>query len=541
MTALATSPPWIDESLGLWPLPTDFDPRAFQLQGVRHALEHRRTVLDIGLGGGKTTISLAVAEAANSMAVLVLCPARVTAVWRDEVDENAARQWVVWDGVVRGARGPLKNPSVARRVEALIEAHQGARRIGRPFMAVVNYEAIDQTRMHQLLLGTEWDLLVCDESHKIAGAGGKRSMKISKVAARVRGRGGRVLLATGTLMPHSALSLYGQFRALDPTVLGSSWTAFKARYAKWRVMREDTRCATCHGPVRVTQPTDDFALCPACGHCKVDKTPIYHLTPRGDRIPDGVLPEREDELMARVAPHIVRVSQAELDAQTGLHEPPPQLRTTRLEADTRKAYDTLEKDLIVRVDQGVITAQNAMINVLRLQQVTSGYGVDADTGAEIQLASPPEKARLLADELADYPVDEPIVVFARFHHDFDQIRIVCEAQGRRYGEISGRSAEGLDGKYMSGDFDVVAVQPQAGGAGINLTRARIGIFYSMDWSLANFDQCKRRILRQGQTRHVTFLVLAVEDTIDISVFYALKRRRDINLAVLERLKTGAPQ
>lgn len=540
MTALAT-PTDAPRATASWPLPTDFEPRPYQLDALRQIIDHKRLALDHGLGAGKTTTSLAVAEATQAMSVLVLCPARVTAVWSDEVSENAARQWVVWSGQVQGARGPLKNPSVARRVESIIETHQGARRINRPFMAVVNYEAIDQRQMHELLLGTPWDLVVCDESHKIAGAGGKRSMKISKVTARTRDRGGRVILATGTLMPHSALSLYGQFRTLDPSVLGSSWTAFKARYAKWRILREDIRCAGCRGPVRLTQPTDTFAICPGCGHVPVERTPIYHTTPRGDRIPDGVNPEMEADLMDRVRPYVHRVSQAELDAQTGLVEPPPQLRTTRFEPDTRKAYDTLEKDLIVRIGQGVITAQNAMVNVLRLQQITSGYGVDADSGQEIALSTLPEKARLLADELADYPANEPIVVFARFHHDFDEIKRICAEQGRRYGEISGRSADGLDGKYMSSDYDVVAVQPQAGGAGINLTRARIGIFYSLDWSLANFDQCKRRILRQGQTRHVTFLVLAVEDTIDISVFYALKRRRDVNTAVLDRLTPGATQ
>lgn len=497
-----------------WPLPTEFKPRAFQLEGLRLAVQ-RDFVFDVGLGGGKTTMSLAAAEALGAMRVLVLAPLRVIAVWRDEVSENAARQWVVWSGAVHGARGPLKNPSVPRRAEALIGSYTGAVRLRRPFMAVVNYEAILARDMLALALGTPWDLVICDESHKLAGAGAKTSRQIARVTQRVRDNGGRIILQTGTLMPHSALSLYGQFRALDPAVLGSSWTNFKARYAAWRVLR--------------VTPLGD---------------PVYHKTPRGDLIPDGVRPDREHELMARIAPHTLRVSQAELDAQTGLVETPPQLRTCVLRPETRRVYDALERDLIARTNAGVITSANAMVNVLRLAQVTSGYGVDARdaTGkTHLSLAADgglSEKAKLLADILDDEVPDprEPVVIFARFRHDLDQIAAICAKQGRRYGEISGRRADGLDGHRMAQDIDVVGVQPQAGGAGISLTRAALCIFYTSDWSLAGYDQAKRRVLRQGQTRHVTYLHLVATDTVDESLFYALKKRRATNEAVLARLQ-----
>lgn len=518
-----------------WPLPTTWTPRDFQLEGVRRGVE-QNIVFDWGLGAGKSPGALAVAEALGAMRVLVLCPAKVVAVWRDEVAENAARQWVVWHGEVQGARGLLKNPSVARRANAILDSLTDAQRLSRPAMAVVNYEAVLQRPMADVLLGTYWDLVVCDESHKLAGAGAKTSRLVTRITARCRQRGGRVILQTGTLMPHSALSLYGQFRALDPTVLGTSWTAFKARYAAWRILRETRWCPGCHRAT--SQPLAQ--ACAMCGQEIERGEPIYHTTPRGDRIPDGVRDDRLDELMTRVRPHVLRVSQAELDAQTGLVEPPPQIRTCVLAPATRRVYDALEKDLIARVDAGAIVSANAMVNVTRLAQVTSGYGKDAVSDQTIRLATPPEKLRLLADELDAYDVREPIIVFARFHHDMDEIRQLCTTQGRRYGEISGRRSDGLDGKVMDDRFDVVCVQPRSGGAGINLTRARVGIFYTVDFSLDAYDQCKRRILRQGQTRPVTYLHLVAEDTVDVNTFYALKKRRDVNQAVLDRLERRAP-
>jgi len=526
----------------VWPLPTAWEPRPYQLEALALLMD-RNLVLAHGLGAGKSPTSLAALEALGCMRVLVLAPQKVLAVWRDEVSENAARQWHVWSGQVNGARGPLKNPSVARRCEAIIQADADARRIGRPFMAVVNYEATVQKAMSALLLGTHWDALVCDESHKLAGAGAKTSILTKKIAARVRERGGRVILCTGTFMPHSALSVYGQMRTLDTCVLGTSWASFKARYAAWRVLRHRNWCPVCARTFDRAAGTGCPVLCtdPATGRIAllVEGEPLYHLTPGGERIPDGVHPDREDELMARIAPHVHRVSQAELDAQTGLVETPPQLRTCTLRPATRKVYDALERDLIAQTADGTITAANAMVNVLRLAQVTSGYGVDATTGDTLCLADGgmPEKARLLLDELEDYPTREPVVVFARFHHDLDWIEKVAHRTGRRYAEISGRRSDGLAGHRMAEDCDIVGVQPQAGGAGISLTRAALCIFYSSDWSLANYDQAKRRVLRQGQTRHVVYLHLVAEDTVDVALFYALKKRRETNQAVLDRLES----
>lgn len=518
-----------------WPFKVtpEFTPRPFQIAGVRAALDRAGDghMFDIGLGGGKTTMSLAVAEVAQANRVLVLCPSKVIAVWPEEIRDNAIRRWEVWHGQVQGARGPLKNPSIARRAEALIQANTGALRVGRPFMAVVNYEAVIYRQMLALLLGTPWDLLICDESHKIAAPTGKTSKAIAKIGDRVRARGGRVILQTGTSLPHSDLSLFGQFRTLNPDVLGTGWTMFKQQWAAWKVIRERQVCDRCGRESR----GEVGAVCLGCGGTVVKGEPIYMTTPRGDKIPDGVREDRRPELIRRVSPYITRVSQDELDAQTGLVDTPPSLRTIALDPVTRKVYDRLERDLIAEAAGATFTAANAMVNVLRLAQVTSGYGVDAVTGQVVPITEVPEKARLLADVLEDVDPREPVIVFGRFHYDLDQIRKVAEARGSRYGEISGRRSDGLEGHKMSPFVDVVGVQAKAGGAGINLTRSRLGIYYSTDFDLAAYLQSRRRYLRQGQTRLVSTVHLLCEDTIDLAVFYALKKRRNVNEAVLARL------
>ncbi len=531
-----------------WPLPTTFAPRPYQLVGLRRATDNH-LVLEHGLGAGKSTVSLGVLEALGTQHALVLCPPSVKAVWRDELAENAARTWVVWAGEVKGNNGKaLKNPSVARRVEAITQAREGARRLGRPFMAVVNYESTHQAIMSKFLLTTPWDALICDESQHLAGSASSGSRFTAKLAKLVRARGGRIVLCTGTFMPHSALSVFGQMRTLNPDVLGWSWPAFKARYAKWRVLRETAWCPGCMKAANVamigelcgrqrTDPGSRFGGW-TCGEMIVRGDPVYHKTPRGDLIPDGVREDRRDELMARLRPWVHRVSQEELDAQTGLVEAIPQLRTCTLDPAARKAYDALKRDLIAQVSDGTIVAANAMVAVGKLMMLTSGHYRDASTGEMQTFAPPPgycSKALLLAEELRETDPAEPVVVFYQYRHDATQIRDICEMLGRRYGELSGQRTDGLDGKYMAPDIDVLACQWQSGSEGINLSRSHTQIDYSLTFKLTQFQQAGRRLNRQGQVHACTRRVLACEETIDIGCFHALKKRQLTNDSILRLL------
>ncbi len=528
-----------------WPLPTSFKPRPYQLDGVRRAVE-QHLVYDCALGSGKSTMSLATIEALGCRRVLVLAPVRVLVVWRDEVNENAARTWTTWSGEVRGASGKrLSNPSVTKRVEAIQTAMAGAQRLRRPFMAAVNYESTHQGVMSEYLLGVQWDALICDEAHHLAGSASASSRYTAKLARGVRGNGGRIILCTGTFFPHSPLSAFGQMRTLDPSVLGTSWTSFKARYAKWRVLRETAWCPGCKREANlafVGKPCNRPRTIigggvdtPGCGAIVEPGEPVYHRTPRGDLIPDGVREDRREELMERLAPWVHRVSQEELDAQTGLVEAVPQLRTCPLDPTARKAYDTLKRELIARVADGTIVASNAMVNVGKLMMVTSGHYRDEGSGEMRTLHDGDlcAKAKLLYGELAEDEDAEPVVVFYSYRYDATQIRLVCEKLGRRYGELSGDRND-LDGKFMP-DVEVFAVQWQAGSEGLNFSRARHEIDYSLTFNLTRFTQAPRRLNRQGQTRHVTRRVLACEDTIDYACFHKLKRRELDNRAVLALL------
>jgi len=423
--------------------------------------------MDMGTGKSKVTVDLIVNR--DHQRTLVVCPKSVVGVWPREFARHAGKLPVV--------AAPRKGGTAKRAAEIRAALEQTAG----PLVVVVNYEAAWRGDLADLLLSVEWDCVVLDESHRIKAPGGKASMFAAKLGRIAKTR----LALTGTPMPHSPLDVYAQFRFLDRGIFGTSFAAFRARFA---VM-------------------GGYGGHEVLGY------------------------QRQDELAERM----YRIG-FRLMADDVLDLPPVQhiVRTCELEPKARKVYTDLADNLFAEVDAGTVTAANALVRLLRLQQVTSGL-LPAEDGAGEAVVDVISTAKrdLLADLLADVAEDEPVVVFCRFTHDLDNVRAVCTNLGRRYGELSGNARDGLaEDATMSPDIDVIGVQIQSGGVGIDLTRARYAVYYSTGFSLGDYEQSLKRVHRPGQTRPTTYYHLQVEDSIDGKVYEALQARKDVVESVL---------
>lgn len=470
-----------------------------QREGVDFILARPASMLAWGMGAGKSLGVIGALEEAGAERVLIAAPKSVVEVWPDQFTQHAGRDWQVWAGRVQGARGALKNPSVDRRAAACVESYSGALRLGRPFASVVNYESTWQGDMADVLIGTPWDTLVIDESHRVKSPSGKASKLLARIAQRVRDRGGRVILLTGTPMPHSPLDLWAQLRALDGGErLGTNFHRFQQSFGA----PEEIRVAG--GNLRT----------------------VYK----------GLREDRREDFEARVADVIHHVTTTDV---IDLPEAIDTYCAFDLRPATAKVYAQLERDMIADLDGGAVaTAANAMVLPLRLAQVTSGYLPDAESGdpQPIEPGATPEKAAALEDRLGDIPAGEPVVVFCRFRRDLDNIREVAARTGRTYGELSGRSRDGMDGPRMAAHVDLLGAQLQAGGVGIDLTRAAHVVYYSLDFKLADYAQSRARVHRPGQDRPVVYHHLLARDTVDWAIWGALRRREEVVGAVIAALK-----
>ena len=346
---------------------------------------------------------------------------------------------------------------------------------------VVNYDATWQGAM-PAALKRPWDVVIFDECHRLKSAAGQQS----RLASQLMHRATRRLGLTGTPMPHSPLDVYAQLRAIDKRVYGTSNAVFKSRYA-------------------------------VKGGFEGKAIVGYQNLP---------------ELEAKLAAVTFRCR-----AQDVLTLPDAQdsTRYCELTPAEARAYKEMEREMTVLLEAGEVTAANALVKLLRLQQITSGY-------LPIETATVPlgdSKRKLLGEVLEDLsPLEygaarEPVVVFCRYKHDLAAVTEVCTEQGLRCGELSGAANDLAE--WQAGGLDVLAVQLQAGGLGVDMTRARYCVYYSNSYSLGDYLQTRARVHRPGQTRPVTYIHLLARGTVDEVVLRALEKRQDVVEAVLASL------
>ena len=421
------------------------------------------SMLAMEMGTGKSKVAIDLMDAQDYRRVLIICPLSVVS--GVWPGEFAKHSPTRWDVVPLNHSSSVKDKQ-AQAKAALLRSERVA--------VVINYESVWREPFGSWAKKQPWDLVVFDESHRLKTPGGVISRYCSRLSDRVPQR----LALTGTPMPHSPLDIYAQYRALDKDIYGTSFFRFKSRYA---VM----------GGWSNTQ---------VVGY------------------------QNQQELQEKLYSIAYRVEAADvLDL-------PPLLTVTRmceLGPKARKLYRALERDFIANLEEGRITAVNALSQLLRLQQVTSGYARTED-GRTVEVDT--TKAELLADLLEDMG-EEPVVVFARFKHDLEVVHRVAHRLGRPSYEISGARKEL---SLWNENGGVLAVQIQSGGLGIDLTKARYAIYYSLGFSLGDYLQSRARLHRQGQERPVEIIHLIAAQTVDEKVMAALAAREQVVESIMKR-------
>jgi SNF2 family DNA or RNA helicase len=319
----------------------------------------------------------------------------------------------------------------------------------------------------------EFDLVVLDECHRSRANAGKTAKFCDKLGRTVPYRLG----LTGTPLPRSPLDAYAQYRFLDPGIFGISFGRFCAEYSLMGEIQGHQ--------VLQYRNLDDLAAKMYSIGFRVMSKDVFDLPPFQD---------------------ITR----EFD----------------LDPNDRTMYQEMENDFCVQIKDILVTADNALVKILRLQELTSGFleGMPVNIG----------KKKLLEDVLEDFEKKEPIVIFARFTNDLKNIKEVAESQGRTYAELSGHAHE-LP-KWQAGGADVLGVQIKSGREGVDFTRARYCIYYSLGHSLGDYNQSRKRLDRPGQTREGVYIHLIAKRTIDSAVMAALEKKEEIVESVLRQYR-----
>lgn len=461
-----------------------------QRQAFWFAREMPGVILDMEMGTGKSKVVVDLIHDSRAESVMLVCPERVVGVWPKQFGIHSGGEKHIVDPRKQNRRGEWSLLPIKQRVD-LYEHALHECDCGLPHVLITNYAAAAHEPFKSWSLRQRFDYVAYDECHRIRSHTGVWS----KWAQKMHPRAERHIGGTGTMQAQTPLDVFGQARAIEPGVFGPTFTPFKTRYALMGGFE--------------------------------------------GREFKGMNPATVDEFAAKLASISYRAGEEVLD----LPEMQPEVTVEgTLSPRAWKAYRDLETDMYTEVRRAIAdgadfsdeaSVDNVLVKILRLQQITGGaLPLDSGEVEEIDTA----KYDLLVDELEDIAPHEPVVVFARFHHDLSKIQAAAEKLGRPYGELSGKRSDALaaDATLAEG-IAVAGVQIQAGGTGVDFTRSAFGIYYSVGHSLADYLQSRKRLHRPGQTRSTRFRHLVLQGTIDVDVYEALAARKKVTDFIAEKV------
>jgi len=330
-------------------------------------------------------------------------------------------------------------------------------------------------------------IMVVDESHYIKNPKAERTkaiMKLSKLFPYRRN-------LTGTPSPQGPFDLWSQFNVLNPKILGRAFYPFKTRYG------------------------------------------IFKKSYGQGRIFDELVEYRDlDDLARKIAPiTFERFKDDCLDLPERIFskqyfEMPP---------EHAKQYKSMRNNLVAQLDSGeTITARMAMVQLLRLQQISRGHITD-EFGERRYIAS---KSGYPAIDLAVRLIKENLprksIVWCQFVPDVLMLQRALELDGLGsiccHGETPPDDRPGMiktfnevdDGKPWIGTL-------ATGGIGVDLGNASLMIFYSHGFNLAQRLQGLERNYGDSQKADKVGVVdIVAPDTADDRALGALERKIDLS-------------
>ena len=352
-------------------------------------------------------------------------------------------------------------------------------------IVVVNYESA--WRIEKDLLRFDADLIIADEAHKIKEARTAQSKAMHHFGDKARYK----LLLTGTVITNRELDVFSQYRYLNRKVFGDSFYAFRNRY--------------------------------------------FDMVGYGNHIPrfrNYML----DDFLQRMHSVAFRVTKNECLDLPDITE---EVRSVELEPKAKKIYAELEKESYTELEGADVSAVNVLTKLLRLSQVTGGHLTDdeGDTSA-VSTAKLDALSDILDTAMAE---EKKIVVMARFVPELNDIQALLEKKGIGYAVVRGgikNRDEEIRRFQADSDCRVFVGQIAAAGLGITLTAASTMVFYSLDYSMSNFEQAKARIHRVSQTENCLYIYLVAKGTVDTKILRALRHKVDLAKTLVDDYRKG---
>lgn len=201
-----------------------------------------------------------------------------------------------------------------------------------------------------------------------------------------------------------------------------------------------------------------------------------------------------------------------------------------LDDKARKAYRQLERDLLLELDEGQITAASAGVLTGKLLQLCNGAVYDSEK-RPLAIHNCKVEAFL---EVLEQLNGQHCLVFYNFQHDRDRLLAALEPLGLRVRVYQSAADEDA---WNAGEIDVLLAHPASCAYGLNLQNGGHHIvWFGLTWSLEQYEQANKRLHRQGQRHPVIVHHLVVQGGMDEDVIESLRAKGDTQEALMDALK-----
>lgn len=447
----------------------EFKPHKYQAYCIQRIIDTPRIALFLDMGLGKTVITL------TALQELIYHRWEVHRVLVIAPKKVAEDTWTAeqrkWDHL-SDMRISVCLGSEADRIAGLVRPAD---------VYVINRE---NTQWVVDYYGMKWpfDCVVLDESSSFKSHQAKRWRKLKSIRDRIP----RIIELTGTPSPHGLTDLWAPVYLLDGgRRLGRTVSVYRDLF-----FEPDKR----------------------------NRTQIFSYKPR-----EGA-PEKIYRLLSDIC--VSMKAEDYLEMPEMMTEDIPVI----LDGKAQHDYETMEHDMLLPVDDEMITAASAATLTGKLLQLCNGAIYDED-----HVVKEIHECKIEAFlETVEQLCGQHAIVYYHFQHDRD--RLLQALKGKPY---CVRVYEGAEDQraWNAGEVDLLLAQPASCGYGLNLQAGgHHVIWFGLTWNLEEYLQANKRVHRQGQEYPVIVHRLIVKGGMDEAVVRSLNSKDESQEALLSALK-----
>lgn len=447
-----------------------FEPHNYQQYAINKIIEQPNVALWLDMGLGKTVITLTAIKDLLFNRFLIF---KVLIIAPKKVAENTWQAEIEkWDHTKGSLRYSTVLGTPAKRVKALNTPAS---------IYIINRENI-QWLVNYYKNSWPFDMVILDESSSFKNHTAKRFKALKCVRSRIS----RIVELTGTPSPNGMTDLWAQIFLLDGGQrLGKTIGSYRER---WFI--PDKRNREQIFSYKVKNGSD---------------TEIKNI------LSDICISMRAEDYIE--LPEIINVDVP-----------------IKLDPAAKKAYDTIERTMLLQVDETTIEAVTASALYNKLLQLCNGAMYDEyHNYVEIH------DCKLTAlYEYVEALNGEHAIIYYLFQHDLERIQKVLEPLNLRVVKYKDKQQE-ID--WEAGKIDILLAHPASIAYGLNLQHGGHHIaWFGLNSSLELTLQGNKRLHRQGQEFPVIVHRFYTEDSVEEDVSKNLETKDTDEQALLNSVK-----